>query len=170
MSNPSTYFFLTLKHYGSHMMYYISDHKPVTGTFDLELKPLVSAPMITLMPESLWTIENDMLISYSSEPDFLSSPWDWIGLYKLGMRHINDYVSYVWVGDNQVSFSNNLHQVYMNISEIPDTEDYFLLCYYSSILNSIAGISTPFKIPLRFFLKEDPLSEEEPQTPEHTGE
>lgn len=35
------------------------------------------------MPEYLWTKENDMLINYTSTPEFLSSPWDWIGLYKV---------------------------------------------------------------------------------------
>lgn len=43
----------------------------------------MSAPLITMMPEYLWTTENDMLISYISTPEFLSSPWDWIGLYKV---------------------------------------------------------------------------------------
>lgn len=136
------------------MSFNISDHKPVTGTFDLQLKPLMSGPLITIMTEGPWTIENDMLISYSSSPDFLSSPWDWIGLYKVGMRHLNDYVSYVWVGDNQVSFGDNLNQVYINICDIPETEDQFLLCYYSNSLHSVVGISKPFKIPLRFFLVE----------------
>lgn len=104
-----------------------------------------------------------MLINYTSTPEFLSSPWDWIGLYKVGMRHINDYVSYVWVGDNQVSRGNNPNQVYINISAIPDTEEQFLLCYYSNNLHSIVGISQPFKIPSGFFLREDTLSELEPQ-------
>lgn len=36
-----------------------------------------------MMPEYLWTKENDMLINYTSTPEFLSSPWDWIGLYKV---------------------------------------------------------------------------------------
>ncbi|XP_035303098.1 inositol polyphosphate 5-phosphatase K isoform X2 [Cricetulus griseus] len=79
---PSSYFSLTLKSYVSHMTYSISDHKPVTGTFNLELNPRMSVPLITMMPECLWTMENDMLISYTSTPEFLSSPWDWIGLYK----------------------------------------------------------------------------------------
>ncbi|XP_069883553.1 inositol polyphosphate 5-phosphatase K isoform X2 [Dipodomys merriami] len=160
---PTPYFFLSLKSYVSHMMYSISDHKPVTSTFDLELNPLMSVPLITMMPESLWTMENDMLISYSSSPDFLSSCWDWIGLYKVGMRHIYDYVSYVWAADNQVSMSDNLNQVYININDIPKTEDEFLLCYYSNSRNSVVGISKPFKIPLRFFLKDNSLDEDEPR-------
>nr|XP_045015027.1 inositol polyphosphate 5-phosphatase K isoform X2 [Jaculus jaculus] len=162
-SLPTSYFFLTLRSYCSCMMYNISDHKPVIGTFDLEFIPLMLNPLITMMPEFLWTLENDMLISYSSTPDFLSSSWDWIGLYKVGMRHINDYVSYVWVGDNQISFDDSLNQIYINISDIPETEDEFILCYYSNNLHSVVGISQPFKIPLRFFLKDNILGEPEPQ-------
>lgn len=45
----------------------------------------MSVPLITMMPEYLWTMENDMLVSYTSTPEFLSSPWDWIGLYKVIM-------------------------------------------------------------------------------------
>ncbi|XP_032178766.1 inositol polyphosphate 5-phosphatase K isoform X3 [Mustela erminea] len=159
---PAPHFFLSLRSYVSHMMYCVSDHKPVTSTFDLELKPLVSTPPITLMPEGLWTMENVMLISYSLTPDFPSSPWDWIGLYKVGLRHINDYVSYVWVRDNQVSFSDGLSQVYFNISDIPETEGQFLLCYYSNNLHSVVGISKPFKIQPGSSLAEDPLGESQP--------
>nr|XP_058905033.1 inositol polyphosphate 5-phosphatase K isoform X4 [Kogia breviceps] len=157
------HFTLFLRSYVSHMLYSISDHKPVTSTFDLELKPLVSAPLIALLPESPCTNESDMLISYSLTADFLSSPWDWIGLYKVGLRHINDYVSYVWVRDNQVSFSDGLNQVYIDISDIPETEDQFLLFYYSNNLHSVVGISKPFKIQPRSFLAEGPLDEAQPQ-------
>ncbi|XP_002747867.1 inositol polyphosphate 5-phosphatase K isoform X2 [Callithrix jacchus] len=159
---PAPDFSLSQRSYGSYMTYTISDHKPVAGTFDLELKPLLSAPLIVLMPEDLWTLENNLMVSYSSTSDFPRSPWDWIGLYKVGLRDIHDYVSYIWVGDNQVSFSNNLNQVYIDISNIPATEEEFLLCYYSNNLRSVAGISRPFQIPL-FSLREDPLGEAQPQ-------
>lgn len=159
---PDPHFYLSLKSYISHMMYTISDHKPVTGTFDLELKPLVSVPLITLVPEGLWTAK-DMLISYSLTKDFISSSWDWIGLYKVGFRHINDYVSYVWVSDNEVSCSDGLNQVYINIGDIPETEDQFLLCYYSNSLRSVVGISNLFKIQPHAFLEKDPLGEAQPQ-------
>ncbi|XP_049638518.1 inositol polyphosphate 5-phosphatase K isoform X2 [Suncus etruscus] len=154
------HFSLSQKSYISHMMYSISDHKPVTGTFDLELKPLVSVPLITLTPEGLWTLENDMLISYTLTSDFLSSPWDWIGLYKVGLRDINDYVSYIWVGDNQVFCSDRLNQVYINISDITETEEQFLLCYYSNILRSVVGISKPFQIQPRAFMVADTFKDQ----------
>ncbi|XP_004483828.1 inositol polyphosphate 5-phosphatase K isoform X2 [Dasypus novemcinctus] len=157
------HFCLSLRSYVSHMMYSISDHKPVTGTFDLELKSLMSAPLITLIPEGLWTMEDDMLISYSLTPDFLSSPWDWIGLYKVGLRHINDYVSYVWVRDNHVSYSDGLNQVYINTRDVPETEDQFLLCYYSNSLHSVVGISKAFQIRPHSFFGADSLGKSQPQ-------
>ena len=43
----------------------------------------MSAPLITLLPEGPCTMESDLLISYCLATDFLSSPWDWIGLYKV---------------------------------------------------------------------------------------
>lgn len=39
-----------------------------------------------------------------------------------------------------------LLQVYINISDVPETEDQFLLCYYSNNLHSVVGISQPFKV------------------------
>ncbi|XP_045020863.1 inositol polyphosphate 5-phosphatase K isoform X4 [Bubalus bubalis] len=82
-------FALFLRSYVSHMVYTISDHKPVTCTFDLE--------------------------------------------------------------------------VYIDISDIPETEDQFLLFYYSNNLHSVVGISKPFKIQPFSFLGEDPLDEAQPQ-------
>lgn len=54
-------------------------------------------------------------------------------------------------------------QVYINISDIPETEDQFLLCYYSNSQHSVVGMSKPFKIQPRSFLEEDPLGEAQPQ-------
>lgn len=39
-----------------------------------------------------------------------------------------------------------LLQVYFNTRDIPETEDQFLLCYYSNNLHSVVGISKPFKV------------------------
>lgn len=95
-------FFLFLRSYSSYMVYSISDYKFVIGIFDLELKLLVFVLLIVLMFEDLWIVENDMMVSYLLILDFFSSLWDWIGLYKVGLWDMNDYVFYVWVGDSQV--------------------------------------------------------------------
>ncbi|XP_052545124.1 inositol polyphosphate 5-phosphatase K isoform X1 [Tympanuchus pallidicinctus] len=152
---------VTLNNYISHMSYGISDHKPVTGTFGLELKPLLSDPLVTLSPEGEWSAEHDVLISYSAVPGFPSSAWDWIGLFKVTFRHANDYVTYAWVEDDEISSNEDSKQVYMSAAEIPDVGGEFLLCYYSNNLQSIVGISQPFQIqPNRTLIGKDPAQEE----------
>ncbi|XP_069647390.1 inositol polyphosphate 5-phosphatase K isoform X2 [Haliaeetus albicilla] len=152
---------VTLNNYISHMSYGISDHKPVTGTFGLELKPLLSDPLITLNPEGEWSAEHDVLISYSAVPEFPSSAWDWIGLFKVAFRHVNDYVTYAWVEDDEISSNKDSKQVYMSAAEIPDMGGEFLLCYYSNNLQSIVGISQPFQIQPNRTLIEKNLTQEE---------
>lgn len=152
---------VTLNNYISHMSYGISDHKPVTGTFGIELKPLLSDPLVTLSPEGEWSSERDVFISYSAVPGFPSSAWDWIGLFKVTFRHANDYVTYAWVEDDEISSNEDSKQVYMSAAEIPDMGGKFLLCYYSNNLQSIVGISQPFQIqPNRTSIGKDLAQEE----------
>ncbi|XP_074746044.1 inositol polyphosphate 5-phosphatase K isoform X4 [Strix uralensis] len=152
---------VTLNNYISHMSYGISDHKPVTGTFGLELKPLLSHPLVTLNPEGEWSAEHDVVISYSAAPELPSSAWDWIGLFKVAFRHVNDYVTYAWVEDDEISSNKDSKQVYMSAAEIPDMGGEFLLCYYSNNLQSIVGISQPFQIqPNRTLIGKDLTQEE----------
>ncbi|XP_071673211.1 inositol polyphosphate 5-phosphatase K isoform X2 [Patagioenas fasciata] len=161
---------VTLNNYISHMSYGISDHKPVTGTFGLELKPLVSDPLVTLHPEGEWSAEHDVLISYSAVPEFQSSAWDWIGLFKVAFRHVNDYVTYAWVEDDEISSNEDSKQVYISAAEIPDMGGEFLLCYYSKNLQSIVGISQPFQIqPNRTLIEKDLTQEDNSwmQTPDN---
>ncbi|NXH47645.1 INP5K phosphatase, partial [Dicaeum eximium] len=137
---------VSLNNYASHMTYGISDHKPVTGTFKLEMKPLVSDPLVTLNAEGEWSAEHDVLINYSAVPGFPSSAWDWIGLFQVTFRHVKDYVTYAWVEDDEISSDRDSKQVYMSASEIPRSGGQFLLCYYSNNLQSIVGISEPFQV------------------------
>ncbi|XP_033374806.1 inositol polyphosphate 5-phosphatase K isoform X1 [Parus major] len=167
---------VTLNNYVSHMSYGISDHKPVTGTFKLEMKPLVSDPLVMLNPEGEWSAEHDVLIRYSAVPEFPSSSWDWIGLFQVTFRHMKDYVTYAWVEDDEISSNRHSKQVYMSASEIPKAGGEFLLCYYSNNLQSIAGISEPFQIqPSRTPVEKD-LPEEgsswlqKPDNPESSGD
>uniref|UniRef100_A0A8B9SCN0 Inositol polyphosphate-5-phosphatase K n=1 Tax=Apteryx owenii TaxID=8824 RepID=A0A8B9SCN0_APTOW len=152
---------VTLNNYISHMNYGISDHKPVTGTFGLEMKPLLSIPSVTLSPEGEWSAEHDVLISYSAVHEFPSSAWDWIGLFKVTFKHVNDYVTYAWVKDDEISSNSDSKQVYMSAEEIPDMGGEFVLCYYSNNMQSIVGISQPFQIQPNRTLIEKDLAQEE---------
>ncbi|KAM9320861.1 inositol polyphosphate 5-phosphatase K isoform 3-T3 [Gastrophryne carolinensis] len=135
-----------LEKYTSHMSYGISDHKPVTGTFTLQMTPLILEPSVSLRAEGEWNADHDSIISYSVPKDFPSSTWDWIGLYKVGFRHTNDYVTYAWVKDDEISFSKDCNQVYISADEIPLDGGEFVLCYFCHNLQSLAGVSEAFQI------------------------
>ncbi|XP_050985622.1 inositol polyphosphate 5-phosphatase Ka isoform X1 [Labeo rohita] len=137
---------LSQEFYTSKMEYGISDHKPVIGIFRLELRKMYKTPLVQVSAEGEWSADFDALITYSLLQSFPSSAWDWIGLYKVGFKSVSDYITYTWVKDDQVSFSDELFQVYVNKDEIPVLGGECVLCYYSSNLQCIVGISQPFKV------------------------
>ncbi|XP_026137550.1 inositol polyphosphate 5-phosphatase K-like isoform X1 [Carassius auratus] len=137
---------LSQEFYTSKMEYSISDHKPVIGIFRLELRKIYKTPLVQVCAEGEWSADFDALITYSLLQSYPSSAWDWIGLYKVGFKSASDYITYTWVKDDQVSFTDELFQVYVNKDEIPVLGGECVLCYYSSSLQCIVGISQPFKV------------------------
>ncbi|XP_070826847.1 inositol polyphosphate 5-phosphatase K-like isoform X2 [Chaetodon trifascialis] len=132
--------------YTSMMEYSISDHKPVVGIFTLELRKMYGTPLVRLQAEGDWSADLDALVIYSPLQPFPSSTWDWIGLYKVGFNSVSDYITYTWVKDDEVAFNEEIMQVYVDKEEIPVRGGECVLCYYSSTLRSIIGISEPFKV------------------------
>lgn len=132
--------------YTSHMEYSVSDHKPVTGIFTLELRKMCKTPLVRVCAEGEWSADLDAVVTYRPLEQFPSSAWDWIGLYKVGFQSISDYITYTWVKDDQVAFSNEHVQVFVSREEIPVRGGECVLCYYSSNLQCIVGVSEPFKV------------------------
>lgn len=112
----------------------------------LQVQPLWTDPLVLLYPVGPWSAEQDATVSYVTAPEFVSSAWDWIGLYKVTFRHANDYVMYVWVQDNEVSSGEDVRQVYLGAEGLPRAGGEFLLGYYSNALRSIVGISQPVQV------------------------
>uniref|UniRef100_UPI0037E72728 inositol polyphosphate 5-phosphatase K-like isoform X2 n=1 Tax=Semicossyphus pulcher TaxID=241346 RepID=UPI0037E72728 len=132
--------------YTSQMEYSISDHKPVIGVFTLVLRKIHTTPLVRLQPEGDWSADIDSMVLYSPLQPFPSSTWDWIGLYKVGFTSVSDYITYTWVKDDEVAFNEEVIQVYVGKEEIPVEGGECVLCYYCSTLQSIVGISEPFKV------------------------
>ncbi|XP_023648329.2 inositol polyphosphate 5-phosphatase K-like [Paramormyrops kingsleyae] len=128
------------------MEYSCSDHKPVIGTFSLELQKKVGVPLARLRAEGEWSADADALLTYSVMESFPASAWDWIGLYAVGFRSVQDYISYTWVKDAEVSHSEELIQVYVSKNEIPVRGGQCVLGYYSSKMQCIVGLSPPFQV------------------------
>ncbi|XP_041664565.1 inositol polyphosphate 5-phosphatase Ka isoform X2 [Cheilinus undulatus] len=132
--------------YTSIMEYGISDHKPVIGIFTLALRKIHTTPLVRLQPEGDWSADIDSIVLYSPLQPFPSSTWDWIGLYKVGFTSVSDYLTYTWVKDDQVAFNEEVTQVYVDKEEIPVQGGECVLCYYCNSLQSIIGISEPFRV------------------------
>lgn len=132
--------------YSSIMEYSVSDHKPVIGIFNLKMRKMVDTPLVRLQPEGDWSADIDAMVIYGPMQPFPSSTWDWIGLYKVGFSSVSDYITYTWVKDDEVAFNEELTQVYVSKEDIPVRGGECVLCYFSSIMQSIIGISEPFKV------------------------
>ncbi|XP_055052951.2 inositol polyphosphate 5-phosphatase Ka isoform X1 [Misgurnus anguillicaudatus] len=137
---------ITQEYYTNKMEYTISDHKPVVGMFGLELKKMHEMPLVQLCAEGEWCADFDAMITYSLLQPFTSSAWDWIGLYEVGFKSFSDYITYTWVKDDQVASNDELFQVYVSKDDLPVRGGECVLCYYSSNLKCIVGISQPFKV------------------------
>ncbi|KAF7649599.1 hypothetical protein LDENG_00138960 [Lucifuga dentata] len=132
--------------YNSNMEFNISDHKPVIGIFTLQLKKMYETPLVQLNAEGDWSADTDAMVLYNPLQPFHASTWDWIGLYKVGFTSVSDYITYTWVKDDEVVSNNELIQVYVSKEEIPVEGGECVLCYYSSNLQCIIGISEPFMV------------------------
>lgn len=39
--------------------------------------------LVHVSPEGVWSADQDAALNYTIQEDFMSSTWDWIGLYKV---------------------------------------------------------------------------------------
>ncbi|KAG7237050.1 hypothetical protein INR49_032864 [Caranx melampygus] len=103
--------FVSQDKYISDMSYGVSDHKPVIGTFSLELRKYFDTPLVHISPVGVWSADQDALLTYTIQEDFMSSTWDWIGLYKVGFKSPSDYETFVWVRENELPETNEVIQI-----------------------------------------------------------
>uniref|UniRef100_A0A3Q1BUS0 Inositol polyphosphate-related phosphatase domain-containing protein n=1 Tax=Amphiprion ocellaris TaxID=80972 RepID=A0A3Q1BUS0_AMPOC len=115
---------VTQDKYTSDMSYGVSDHKPVIATFSLDLRKCFDTPLVHVSPVGVWSADQDALLTYTIQEDFMSSTWDWIGLYKV------------------------LGQISVEKDEIPLLGGQYVLGYYSTNMQSIIGLSASFQVSI----------------------
>lgn len=49
----------------------------------LQLRKCFDTPLVHVSPEGVWSADHDAVLNYTVQEDFMSSTWDWIGLYKV---------------------------------------------------------------------------------------
>ncbi|XP_044078765.1 inositol polyphosphate 5-phosphatase K isoform X2 [Siniperca chuatsi] len=137
---------VTQDKYTSDMSYGVSDHKPVIATFSLELRKCFDTPMVHISTVGVWSADHDALLNYTIQEDFMSSTWDWIGLYKVGFKSASDYETFVWVREDELPETNEVIQISVDKDEIPLLGGQYVLGYYSTNMQSIIGLSANFQI------------------------
>uniref|UniRef100_A0AAZ3R7N9 Uncharacterized protein n=1 Tax=Oncorhynchus tshawytscha TaxID=74940 RepID=A0AAZ3R7N9_ONCTS len=125
--------------------YGVSDHKPVIGIFNLEMRKRCDSALVSVCPEGQWSADQDAVLSYTILEDFMSSTWDWIGLYKVGFKTASDYATFVWV-KGELAEVNEVMQVCVNKDDVPLMAGEHVLGYYSYNMQSIVGFSHNFQI------------------------
>ncbi|XP_056266221.1 inositol polyphosphate 5-phosphatase K isoform X2 [Pseudoliparis swirei] len=132
--------------YTSDMSYGVSDHKPVIAAFSLEVRKCFDTPLVHVSPLGAWSADQDALLNYTVQEDFMSSTWDWIGLYKVGFKNAFDYETFVWVREEELPEINEVIQLPVDKDEIPLLGGLYVLIYYSTNMQSIIGLSENFQI------------------------
>ncbi|GLD74353.1 inositol polyphosphate 5-phosphatase K-like protein [Lates japonicus] len=132
--------------YTSDMSYGVSDHKPVIATFSLELRKCFDTQLVHISPVGVWSADQDALLNYTVQEDFMSSTWDWIGLYKVGFKSASDYETFAWVREDDLPETNEVIQISVDKDEIPLLGGQYVLGYYSTNMQSIIGLSANFQI------------------------
>ena len=49
----------------------------------LQLRKYFDTPLVYISPAGVWSADQDAQLTYTVQEDFMSSTWDWIGLYKV---------------------------------------------------------------------------------------
>ncbi|KAM6906851.1 inositol polyphosphate 5-phosphatase K [Xenentodon cancila] len=137
---------VTQNKYTSDMSYGVSDHKPVIANFTLELKKCFEMPLVHVSPAGDWSADQNGELTYTVQDDFMSSTWDWIGLYKAGFKSASDYETFVWVRENELPEINEVIQISIDKDKLPLLGGEYILGYFSTNMQSIVGLSVSFQI------------------------
>ncbi|KAJ8686436.1 hypothetical protein QAD02_022230 [Eretmocerus hayati] len=84
--------------YKSHPNYVQSDHKPVSGEFEIVIRPAIPDHGIEFSPITSWYVEEENVVNYRFLGNARSCNGDWIGLYHNDFSSIDEYLVYEYIG------------------------------------------------------------------------
>ncbi|KAI4896145.1 hypothetical protein NFI96_020010, partial [Prochilodus magdalenae] len=126
--------------------YGVSDHKPVIGTFNLELQKKVETALVCVSAEGQWSADEDAVLTYTIQETFDACTSDWIGLYKIGFKSPLDYIAFVWVKEDEIPTVNEVVQLSMKRDDLPLLAGDYILGYFSRNMQSLVGLSPTFQV------------------------
>lgn len=138
--------------YQSHMSYKLSDHKPVSALFELQIYPLPPFPLPVIFEHikssTQWKSNGEENVHYKFDisPNLEHRPdkWDWIGLYRENFTSIRDQVAYVYAMQGAKMNSDGCSFVTFRNSSIEPGK--YRLMYISEYKDSMLGMSDVFQV------------------------
>ncbi|XP_033323124.2 inositol polyphosphate 5-phosphatase K [Megalopta genalis] len=133
--------------YKSHSSYIQSDHKPVTGEFDIVVRPIVPDHGVEFQPVTQWFIDEENSVSYRLLGDSRPTSCDWVGLFHNDFSSLDDYIVYEYVGRGKAPFERHAitERIYFSDTALRSPGMYQLVYVaQSGNLLGILGVSPPF--------------------------
>lgn len=137
--------------YKSHPSYSTSDHKPVTGEFDIAIRPNIKDFIVEFQNCTL----EDNFISYELQRDFMPGNGDWIGLFASDFSSLDDYIVYEYVSRGKPTTIPgeahvNTERIFFSDTALRLSEMYCLVYVAErGELMEILGVSPDFAGPRR---------------------
>lgn len=136
--------------YKSHSSYIQSDHRPVTGEFNIIVRPGVEDYGVEFQPVSAWFIDEENSVSYRLLGDARPASGDWVGIFHNEFSSLDEYLVYEYVGrgkSSPVPFEPHVitERIYFSDTALRSPGMYRLV-YVAQRGNlvGILGVSPPF--------------------------
>ncbi|XP_074656723.1 phosphatidylinositol 4,5-bisphosphate 5-phosphatase A-like [Tubulanus polymorphus] len=128
--------------YRSHPGYKTSDHKPISGEFEITAMknapelPVIFTPISLPRSGTLASFE----VSYHCDARRLeTSTRDWLGLYRSDLKHADAYETWVWA-------ETGADDVSVTFTETENLSGKFRVAYFNRVKNCLVGYSNVFEI------------------------
>lgn len=135
--------------YKSHPSYVQSDHKPVTGEFEITVRRDYEDHGVTFQLVTEWFVDEENSVSYNLSGNIGPASGDWIGLFKHGFSSLDEYVVYEYVGRGRAGAPTEpdslTDRIYFSGSAL-QAPGMYQLVYVRQTGNTVGilGVSPPF--------------------------
>jgi len=143
--------------YRSHPAYNVSDHKPVTGEFNIKVTEKLNENIVEFSPIDIWHIGEDNVIRYTVPFGYKNEESDWIGVYKENFTCLSEYIAFEYTTRGkadceQIPVDKAIYDLEFSKNiKLPEDERYVLLYFQSTArigtrrVVGLVGMSDSFK-------------------------
>ncbi|XP_074656493.1 inositol polyphosphate 5-phosphatase K-like [Tubulanus polymorphus] len=135
--------------YGAYPEYKTSDHKPIGAKFDIVVMnnapelPVKFAPIASPIGTRPMV---SVAASYHCAGELSVSSWDWLGLYRRGFKHVDDYETWAYGASGGGADAKKRDDVPVTFTDTEKLSGEFVVAYFNRKKNCLVGYSNVFEI------------------------